>query len=72
MEDAPHGWLIKDFADGWAWTGQRIQAVVALTEGHAVWSVSRGCFEDDGTERDSFGWTVSVGPDSITRRSESK
>ena len=38
----PGGWLIKDFADGWFWTGQRIAAVAALTEGHSVFDIMRG------------------------------
>lgn len=37
----PGGWLIKDFADGWIWTGHRIAAVAALTEGHAVHALAR-------------------------------
>ena len=38
----PGGWLIKDFADGWFWTGQRIAAVAALTEGHTVFDIMWG------------------------------
>ena len=68
--ESPGGWLIKDFADGWFWTPTRIAAVAALTEGHTVWSVDRGCYEDDGVETDPQGWTVNVGPDSITRRGD--
>jgi hypothetical protein len=40
-QTGPSGWLIKDYADGWEWTGQRIAAVAALTEGHAVWDIAR-------------------------------
>lgn len=32
----PGGWLIRESDGGWLWTGTRIAAVAALTEGHEV------------------------------------
>ena len=40
----PGGWLIKDYADGWFWTGHRIAAVAALTEGHSVFDLTRQAY----------------------------
>ena len=40
----PRGWLIKDFADGWVWTGQRIAAVAALTDGHSVFDLAHQAY----------------------------
>lgn len=36
VEDAPGGWLIRESDGGWHWTGTRIAAVAALTEGLEV------------------------------------
>lgn len=40
--DAPGGWLIKADGGGWEWTGVRIAAVAALTEGRKVYDVTKG------------------------------
>ena len=57
----PGGWLIKDFADGWFWTGQRIAAVAALTEGHSVFDIMRG--EYASTPQPADGCSSNEGAD---------
>ncbi len=37
---SPGGWLIRESDDGWYWTGKRIAATAALTEGCEVVSLS--------------------------------
>lgn len=49
VEGAPGGWLIRESDGGWLWTGTRIAAVAALTEGLPVWSLSRNGYEPTGT-----------------------
>lgn len=44
-ESGPGGWLINSTDGVWEWTGVRMAAVAAITEGLPVWSVSRGEYE---------------------------
>lgn len=39
---SPGGWLIKNDEGGWDWTGKRIAAVAAKTEGRKVYDVTKG------------------------------
>ena len=38
----PGGWLVKDFADGWYWTGDRLNADMAANGGACVFSIETG------------------------------
>jgi hypothetical protein len=42
---SPGGWLVKDFADGWYWTGDRLNADMAANGGACVYSVESGEYE---------------------------
>lgn len=39
---SPGGWLIKADGGKWEWTGVRLAAVAALTEGRRVYDVTKG------------------------------
>ena len=41
----PGGWLVKDFADGWYWTGDRLSADMAANGGACVFNVDTGTYE---------------------------
>lgn len=43
-EQPPHGYLVKDFADGWFWTRD---ASLACADGAAVWSLQHGRYETE-------------------------
>lgn len=42
--EGPHGYLVKDFADGWFWTPD---ASLACADGAAVWSLERARYETE-------------------------
>lgn len=43
----PGGWLVKDFADGWYWTGNRLSADMAANGGASVFNVATGEYETE-------------------------
>ena len=43
--EGPAGWLVKDFADGWYWTGDRLNADMAANGGACVFNVDTGTYE---------------------------
>lgn len=43
----PGGWLVKDFADGWYWTGDRLNADMAANGGACVYRIDSGEYETE-------------------------
>lgn len=64
----PSGWLIKDYADGWYWTGSGREATLALEQGQLAYCLESKTYEE--RQKVEFDTMPSVSDEDMRRIKE--